>query len=58
MAVQLDEIDVRLLKELQEDADRPNVEAQESDADSLLNFVRQLCKLRSSCRALAPVSAR
>src|ERR1700754_2636917 len=26
MAVQLDEIDVRLLKELQEDADRPNVE--------------------------------
>ena len=26
MAVQLDEIDVRLLKELQDDADRPNVE--------------------------------
>src|ERR1700748_3622451 len=26
MAIQLDEIDVRLLKELQEDADRPNVE--------------------------------
>jgi Lrp/AsnC family leucine-responsive transcriptional regulator len=26
VAVQLDEIDVRLLKELQEDADRPNVE--------------------------------
>lgn len=26
MAVQLDEIDVRLLRELQEDADRPNVE--------------------------------
>src|SRR3954467_4347994 len=26
MAIQLDEIDVRLLKELQTDADRPNVE--------------------------------
>ncbi len=36
-------------------ADRPNVEAQESDANSLQNFVRELCRLRSNSPALGPL---